>query len=97
MEHNGPSTLTVSLLEQPQHKRYALHLLSYIPVRKSATIDVIEDRTPAYEVSVRLQLPKRILSARLVPEDIPLQLSEEGTLFIPKVDGYAIVELPYEE
>lgn len=97
VEHNGPSTLTVSLLEQPQHKRYALHLLSYIPVRKSATIDVIEDRTPAYEVSVRLQLPKRILSARLVPEDIPLQLSEEGTLFIPKVDGYAIVELPYEE
>ncbi len=94
VRHNGPSTLRVSLLHQPEHRRYTLHLLSYIPVRKCAEFDIIEDRTPAPDVDVTLRLPIEPRSARLVPEDLPLPLTNQ-TLHLDRINGYAIVELAY--
>ena len=92
VRHDGPSTLSVQLLRQPAQNRYTLHLLSYIPVRKSAQIDIIEERTPAYAVNVTLSLPEAIRAARLVPEDVPLAV-KNSKLTVPKIDGYAIIEL----
>lgn len=94
VSHNGPSTMTVSVLHQPEQNRYTMHLLSYIPVRKSATIDLIEERTVVNNVELKLNLPADIKSARLVPEDIALNF-QNGKLSIPQVNGYAIVELNY--
>ena len=94
VRHNGPSTLSVTVLHQPERRRINLHLLSYVPVRKSAKIDIIEERTVVQEVSVFWQLPKAITGARLVPEGTRLMISE-NSVTIPKVDGYAIVELSY--
>ena len=92
--HDGPSTVTASLLDQPQEKRVNLHLLSYVPVRKSAMIDIIEERTKVNHVELSLQLPYEIKKARLVPENISLQY-QDGRLIVPEIDGYAIVELTY--
>lgn len=94
VRHDGPSTLTVSLLDQPQQSRAALHLLSYVPVRKSARIDLIEERTRVRDVTVELALPYEVHSARLVPGGLELPLTD-GRLTIPEIDGYAIVELAY--
>lgn len=90
--HNGPSTMTVSVLDQPEKQRTNLHILSYIPVRKSATIDIIEERTVLRNVTLKVKLPRKITEARLVPENIPLNFTD-GTLIVPEVNGYAIVEL----
>ena len=84
--------MTVSLLDQEDKGRAAVHILSYIPVRKSATIDIVEERTVLYNVTLKLELPKAFSSARLVPENIPLPM-ENGTVTIPEINGYAIVEL----
>ncbi len=92
--HNGPSTLAVSVLDQPQHSRYTLHCLSYVPVRKSATIDVIEERTVVSDVTFTLSLPKAVKSATVVPDGTPLDVVG-GTVTIGRIDGYAIVELTY--
>lgn len=92
VRHDGPSTMTVSLLEQPEKHRYTAHLLSYIPVRKSASIDIIEERTVLYNVTLELKLPKAVSSARLVPENVPLEIFD-GKITIPKLDGYSIIEL----
>lgn len=94
VRHNGPSTLSVSLLEQTQQQRYCLHVLSYVPVRKSATIDIIEERTVVCDLSVDLTLPKQVKAARLVPDGQELTI-QDGRIVIPRVDGYAIVELSY--
>ena len=90
--HDGPSTMTVSVLDQPQENRTNLHILSYVPVRKSATIDIIEERTVLHNVTLTLHLPQAITSARLVPENIPLQV-EGNRITVPEVNGYAIVEV----
>jgi hypothetical protein len=90
--HDGPSTLTVSVLDQRDKERTNLHLISYIPVRKSATIDIIEERTVQRNVTVTFNLPRSVTSARLVPENIPLALNG-NSVTIPEINGYAIVEL----
>jgi hypothetical protein len=87
-------TLTVTLLDQPNKKRYVVHLLSYIPVRKSATIDIIEERTAVRDLTLELALPNPIRRAALVPEQKELVL-EGKSLIVPLVDGYAIIELSY--
>jgi len=96
VRHNGPSTMTVNLLEQPELNRAVAHLLSYVPVRKSATIDIVEERTVLHDVQLTVCLPgKKITHARIVPEDIPLEL-QNGVVTVPKLDGYAVVEFVVE-
>ena len=92
IDHDGPSTLTVSVLEQKEKKRVNLHLLSYVPVRKCANIDIIEERTALRNVTVSVNLAKKFVSARLVPENIPLEMKNDR-ITIPEINGYAIVEL----
>lgn len=94
VRHNGPSTLTVSLLDQPQSSRVNAHILTYIPVRKSATIDIIEERTVVNNLTLELNLPYQVKSARLVPDDVKLEIVN-SKVTIPEVNGYAIVELSY--
>jgi len=92
VRHNGPSTMKVHLMEQPEKGRIIAHLLSYIPVRKSATIDIIEERTTLRDVRLAFCLSKDIKSAQIVPDGTSLKL-EGNTVVVPEVDGYAIVEL----
>ncbi len=94
VRHDGPSTMTVSVLDQADKKRTNLHILTYIPVRKSATIDIIEERTVVRDVNIKVNLPHDIKSARLVPEGTPLDI-KDGTIHVPEINGYAIVELSY--
>jgi hypothetical protein len=95
VRHNGPSTLTVTLLDQPNKKRCTVHLLSYIPVRKSAAIDIIEERTAVRDLTLEFALPLPIRKAALVPEQKELVLVKGKSLTVPLVDGYAIIELSY--
>ena len=93
VRHNGSSTMTVSLIEQPEHSRVNAHLLSYIPVHKSATIDIIEEPTLVRDIILELNLSgKQIKSVRLVPDDIKLELTG-NKINVPEVNGYAIVEI----
>lgn len=92
VRHDGPSTLTVSLLEQPEQKRTCAHILTYIPVRKSASIDIIEERTRVFDLTLTLSLPHGITSARLAPNGEELAVNR-NRVTIPVVDGYAVVEI----
>lgn len=92
VRHDGPSTVAVSLLDQPDRGRTCAHILSYIPVRKSATIDIIEERTPVNDLTLSFNIPRKFTHARLVPENRELEIVN-GNVTIPRADGYAIVEL----
>ena len=94
VQHDGPSTMTVSLLDQPDQSRVCAHLLSYVPVRKSATIDIIEERTRLTDITLALHLPTEPKTARLVPEGKNLEI-KDGKICVPEIDGYAIVEIGY--
>ena len=102
LSHNGPTSLSVQLLEQPDKKRYTLHVLSYVPIRKSANIDIVEDRSRVLDVTFKLNLPKKLVKAVIVPEGREVEVADGGendgavSINVPEIDGYGIVELRYE-
>ena len=90
--HNGPSTMTVSVLDQPEKNRTNLHILTYVHVRKSADMDIIEDRTVVRNIKLSVNIDRPFTKARLVPQNIPIEV-RGNEISVPEVDGYAIVEL----
>lgn len=94
VQHYGPSTVSVQLLEQPEKKRYALHVLSYVPVRKSASIDIIEERTSVKDLKVVVNTDKTITGVKVVPDGERLEF-HDNTFIIPECNGYTIIELTY--
>lgn len=98
LKHKGPSTVLATVNEQVDHSCYVMHLLHYIPERRSQLADIIEDVIPLYNLEVSLNLPKQVKAAKLVPENIPLDIeTSQGKvkLVIPKIEGHQMVELQY--
>jgi len=92
VRHDGASTVSVTVLDQPQQGRKCVHILTYIPVRKSATIDIVEERTKVRDLTLTLNVPGGFTKARLVPCGTELPVCG-NSITVPEVDGYAIVEL----
>ncbi|MEM8783569.1 MAG: alpha-amylase family protein [Planctomycetota bacterium] len=98
VRHDGPSTVIVTVNEQVEKSRYAMHLQHYIPERRGDAFDTVEDVIPLYDLTLALRLPKPVASAQLVPGGIPLDLQHDAdavTLTVPKLEGHQIVELSY--
>lgn len=92
VRHDGASTVTVALLDQPEHHRTCAHILSYIPVRKSATIDIVEERTQARDPAPHTAHPARVYARTPRARRHPARRRRRAR-DVPCVDGYAIVEL----
>lgn len=99
VEHNGPSSLEVTLNIQKTEKRYVLHLLHYIPERRTQTIDIIEDVIPLYNIDMTLHLPVKIKHVKRVPSMETLSFNQENdkiTIKVPRIEGHEMVEFKYE-
>lgn len=99
LRHNGPSTLEVDLMEQPKERRLILHLLHYIPERRSEFIDSVEDVIPLYHVEVKIKTEKALKQAVLVPEEKIIPMWEENgynCISVPEIRGHQMVSFQYE-
>lgn len=96
VQHDGPSSLVVTLNEQPAKKRVVLHLLHYIPERRGAAFDIVEDIIPLYNLSISIN-PGRILKkAKLVPQQEALPIKMDGNrlvILVPKLNGHQMIEI----
>jgi hypothetical protein len=95
VRHSGPSTLFAALNEQESEGRSVLHLLHYIPERRGADFDVIEDVIPLHglELSVRAEGVRRVVTA---PEGAELPHRAEGgrvVFTLPVLNGHQMVAL----
>ncbi|MFP4054809.1 MAG: beta-galactosidase trimerization domain-containing protein, partial [Phycisphaerae bacterium] len=98
VRHDGPSSLIVSLNEQPEHKRWVLHLLHYIPERRGRAFDVVEDAIPLHDLHLSVAAEKPLRTARLVPQDEPLGIAvADGRveISVPRMEGHQMIELSY--
>ena len=97
LRHDGPSTLELALNDQAEKQRLVLHLLHYIPVRRSR-IDIIEDVIPLYDVGVSLRADKAITSVQLAPtgEALDFETVDGRVDFVlPQLHGHQMIELGY--
>ncbi len=103
VSHNGPSSLITTLQWQEKEQRAVLHLLHYIPEKRTEDLFVIEDVIPLYDITVNLHMPEgagKIKSLKLVPEgkDIAWNQCSTGmvTCKIPAIHGHQMVEIVYK-
>ena len=99
VEHDGPSTLRVTVNEQKNMKRQILHLLHYVPVRKSKEIDIIEDIIPLYDLNISLKTDNKIVSINEVPskKEIDFKINNNRIEFrVSKLEGHSMIEINYK-
>lgn len=96
--HRGPSTLEICVNEQEPSRRLVLHALHYVPERRCEALDIVEDVIPLYDTQIELRTGKKIVSAQLVPQGVPLAVDEIPggvRLRIPLIEGHQMVALHY--
>lgn len=99
VQHDSFFTLRLSLNEQVEKSRYALHLLHYIPERRGKKFDTLQDVIPVHDIGLTLNLPEKIKDVRLVPEGERLEFTQSETTLsftLPKLVGHQMLELRYE-
>ena len=100
IETSLPRAGRATLRQQPAEGRSVLHLLHANPVLRGDlegdTVQVIQDITPLYDVHVSITSSHPVAAARLVPQDIPLEITEaDGRVqfTVPLIEGHQMIEL----
>ncbi|MBS1251682.1 MAG: hypothetical protein MAG451_00715 [Anaerolineales bacterium] len=98
VRHEGPSTLQVTVNEQPVENRWVVHLLHYVPERRGEDFDVIEDVIPLYDVKVSVRVPREVTEVAGVPERQPLNFQQNGDrveFVLPQLAGHQMIALDF--
>jgi hypothetical protein len=80
----GPSTMQATVTEQSGRK--IVHLLHYVPERRTPTLDIVEDVIPLRDVKLGLRMNERPVKVYLAPERQDLRFKY--------VDGYVETVVP---
>jgi hypothetical protein len=98
IRHDGPSTMEVSVSAQAAENRWILHLLHYIPERRSQDVDIIEDVIPLYEIKVSVKAPQTVKAVARIPEQKTLTYEQKGDrveFVVPKLVGHQMIALNF--
>lgn len=96
LRHDGPSNTIATITEQPQHKRWVVHLLNYIPERRGEEFDTIEDIIPIHDLRVSVRAPGGVEKVSLVPQKKSLEFKQamgQVEFTVPKVVGHQMIKL----
>ncbi|MFP4139660.1 MAG: beta-galactosidase trimerization domain-containing protein [Phycisphaerae bacterium] len=96
---NAPSTVIATVNDQPDRKRFVVHLLHYIPERRGQAFDTVEDVIPLHDVKVSVRADLPLKEARLVPCGESLETTGTNARLeftVPRVAGWQVVEVSYE-
>jgi hypothetical protein len=88
----GPTSLEATVMAQDG--RSIVHLLQYVPERRTPTLDIVEDIVPLYDVPISLKLPKAPKAVYLAPEKQAVEFRYQNgrvDVTVPKVNGHAMV------
>ena len=99
VEVDLPSVGRVSLLHQPEDRRYVVHLLYGPPVTRGAC-EVIEDLPTLFNVEVKIDLPVSVKRALWVPEMKELPISEKNgklSVTVPQFSCHSAIAFEYTE
>ena len=98
VSHNGPSTVIATLNEQKAEKRQILHLLHYIPERRSQNIDIIEDVIPLYQIELIVQTGRKVKKVECVPQGRRLEFVQKDGQVVFELDelrGHQMISLQF--
>lgn len=92
----GPSTLLVSVTDQPQARRRVVHLLHYVPQRRGNAFDTLEDVLPVRGVRISVAAPGAVKRVTTAPDQEELPFTVSGNRLeveVPEIHGHTMVVL----
>jgi hypothetical protein len=108
VQSNLPTAARLSLMHQENEKRYVMHLLYAVPVKRGAdagargpgmqAVEIIEDLVPLYDIECSVRVPQKIEGVRLAPSGAEIEYSQDGervNFTMPKLLCHQMVELTY--
>ncbi len=98
VKHNGPSSLITTINEQTDEKRWVIHLLHYIPERRSTKMDVIEDVIPLHDIELSVLVSDKPKKVELVPQmqKVDFEYSKgRVNCKINQVEGHQMISVSY--
>jgi hypothetical protein len=98
LRHSGPSSILSTVNEQTSENRWVVHLLHYIPERRSIEIDIIEDAIPIYQLQVSIHTNKPVKKVNLVPEQKLIEhIERDGRIsfVVPEITGHQMVSIDF--
>ena len=98
LEVKMPSSARVSLLHQPEQKRFVAHLL-YGPPLKRGVVHVIEDLVPLYDIPVKLDVAQKIVAVYAIPGNKKLNFTKTQTgvkVILPKLQMHVGIVFEYQ-
>ena len=81
-----------------KQNRWVVHLLHYVAERKCATLDIIDNMLPLYQLSITMIVPRNVQRVALVPEDetIPFTQAENQLNFtVPEICGHRMLAIEF--
>lgn len=75
-----------------------VHLLHYVPERRSQEIDIIEDVIPLYNLQVSVRVSEQVRSVACVPEQEPLGFEQNGgrvQFVVPRIEGHQMIAISF--
>jgi len=97
IETDAPSFAHVTLTRQNSRNRRArwmVHLLAYAPIRRTRTIDIVEEPIVLRQVTLQVRTGKKPQQVYLAPQrtELPFEFADGVVRFIvPEVNGYQVV------
>jgi hypothetical protein len=95
IEVAAPSTTEVTVMRQGGRKPFTVvHLLQFVAERRTATLDIVEDIIPIYNVPVSVRVEREPKRVYLAPTREPLEFeSVQGRVnfIVPAVEGHQMV------
>ncbi len=89
---DAPTSTEATVMRQ--RGRTIVHLLQYVPERRSEKFDVVEDIVPLFDIPLSLKLERAPKQVYLAPERTPVPfeyLAGRVNLRVPVVNGHAMV------
>lgn len=97
LETNAPSFAHVTLTRQngsDRKGRVIAHLLSYAPIRRTRTIDIVEEPIVLRQVNLQVRTGKQPRQVYLAPQrtDLPFEFADDVVwITVPEINGYQVV------
>jgi len=88
----GPTSLQATVTRQELEGRTIVHLLHYVPERRGLNFEIVEDRLPLHDLTVRVRTD--LSRATLQPEGTQLEIVRDGAyavVKVPRLDGHTMI------
>lgn len=97
VRHDGPSSVVVTLNRQTSPApRQILHLLHYVPERRGAEFDVIEEVLPLHQLAISVRAETPVRRVELAPQGTTLPFRQKNgrvKWMLPVLNGHQMVVL----